>query len=523
MPSQSLSSRSATRLGAAESSPGAGSLAAVWRVLAAAVALAALSLLLVAPAPSYDPWMWLLWGREVSEGALDTREGPAFKPLPVAVTALLASLGGAAPTAWVLLVRAAAVVAAVLAWRLGREFGGGPWREDGGAPREGDRARGARAQGGLAGAWLGGALAVAAVLLCGRFLALSAAGAETALVVAGALGGVAAWRAGRLGIALACAVACALLRVEAWPFLLAAGAVLWRRAPAFRPALALLAVVVPAAWLAPEWLGSGDPLRSGARARVPNPGQPALADVPFLASLRGALTLPPWPLWLGVAALAVGVRRGRDRGVAHGDHRAMPAAGRGRDRGGDRPALALAGLGLAWMLLVAAMAQAGFSGEARYALPGATLVGVAGAAGLARAVTSGSRRTRTIALTAAALLAVPAAIRIGDLPELRSLQAYQQRLGDDLAGAVAATGGRDAVLRCGRPYVGPLRGPLLAYRLDVVKAAVEPDEPPRPSGVAFRSALVPGAPVRPDVPPSFTAVARVGYWDVRATCPLRRP
>ena len=77
------------------------------RALAIAVAAGLLSLLIVAPAPSYDPWAWLLWGREVAGGGLNTVDGPAFKPLPVAVCALLAPLGtGAAPWAWVLLVRA---------------------------------------------------------------------------------------------------------------------------------------------------------------------------------------------------------------------------------------------------------------------------------------------------------------------------------------------------------------------------------------------------------------------------------
>ena len=64
--------------------------------------------------------------------------------------------------------------------------------------------------------------------------------------------------------------------------------------------LAALAVLVPAAWFVPEWLGSGDVLRSGARARVPNPGQPALAEVPALASLWAAAKLLLVPLWMGV-------------------------------------------------------------------------------------------------------------------------------------------------------------------------------------------------------------------------------
>src|SRR6185503_3101851 len=106
-----------------------------------------------------------------------------------------------------------------------------------------------------------------------------------------------AWRDGRVRAALLWGAACALLRVEAWPFLALAGVVVWRRQPELRPWLVVCAVTVPALWFVPEWLGSGDPLRSGGRARVPNPGQPALAGVPALASLRAAAAIPPWPVW----------------------------------------------------------------------------------------------------------------------------------------------------------------------------------------------------------------------------------
>ena len=53
------------------------------RLAAAAFAVAALSALVIAPAPSYDPWAWLLWGREIAHGTLSTEEMPAFKPLTV--------------------------------------------------------------------------------------------------------------------------------------------------------------------------------------------------------------------------------------------------------------------------------------------------------------------------------------------------------------------------------------------------------------------------------------------------------
>lgn len=309
--------------------------------------VAALSLLVVAPAPSYDPWAWLLWGRELAGGELRTAEGPAFKPLPVAVCALLSVLGPAAPWAWVLVARAAAVVAVWLAFRLGRRLAGGS------VPA--------------------GMLAAVGVALCGDYLAYAASGVVTGLVLALALGGAEAWRAGRPRTALACGVGCGLLQVESWPFLLAAGLVLWRRRPRDRVPLAVCAVALPALWLVPELLASGDLLRSAERARIPNPGQPALADVPALASLREAAVLPLWPLWIGVVALAPIARRS---GLS------------------VRPAMAVAAVGLAWIAVVAAMAQAGFSGEPRYALPGAALLAVSGAVGL---VTALPRRPHTLA------------------------------------------------------------------------------------------------------------------------------
>jgi hypothetical protein len=485
------------------------------RLVAVAVAVAALSALVIAPAPSYDPWAWLLWGREIAHGTLSTAEGPAFKPLPVAVTALLSVLGGAAPVAWVLVARAGGVLAVLLAFRVGRRLGG----------------------------VAAGVVAATGVALCGDLVGYSAAGAEPGWTIALALAGVEAWRAGRPRAALACGVACALLRVEAWPFLLALGVLLWRR-PQDRALLVACAVAVPAFWLVPEWLGSGDVLRSSSRARTPNPGQPATEAIPALAALREAAALPLWPLWVGVLA--------------------TPRAA--------RPLLVA---GVAWIALVAAMAQAGFSGEPRYSLPGGALVAIAGAAGLVglvraaiarsgrsagtvrsgRAVRSGrsGRSARTVRsgrsgrsagivrscrsgrsagivrscravrsaswaapALAGALLVVAAAPKLADLPDLRRDQAYQRGLAADLRRVIVAAGGRETLLACGRPYVGELRGPLLAYHLDVEKRRVAfvPGVP----GAVFRSRLAPDAPVEPATGPAFTQRAREGRWTVVTAC-----
>jgi hypothetical protein len=257
-------------------------------------------------------------------------------------------------------------------------------------------------------------------------------------VLLAALAGVKAWRAGRVGLAAGCAIACGLVRVEAWPFLLAGGLFLWRRerrqaeegrrAPRCRREArrvgARRSSPLPS-WSAlrgflPEWLASGDPLRSGSRARVPNAGQPALADVPALASLGDALALPP----------------GRCGS-------ALPLLVARRSRG----ALALVAAGLAWILRRGGHGRAGFSGEARYALPGAALVGIGGAAGIGLAAARQGGR-RAFAVAAALLVILPAADRVGRLDDLRAAQARQAELAARLADAVAASGGRGAVLRC---------------------------------------------------------------------------
>lgn len=163
--------------------------------------------------------------------------------------------------------------------------------------------------------------AAVTLLLADGFLQGSALGYSEGLLVA--LGLLAAGRhlAGRPGQALALAGGAALLRPETWPFLALYGGWAFARRPGLRPLVVALAVAVPALWLGPELWASGDLLRSSERARIPNPGAPALAERPFLASLGVfAGLLPPLalaapaalrrdPLVLALALAAPDVRR----------------------------------------------------------------------------------------------------------------------------------------------------------------------------------------------------------------------
>ena len=426
------------------------------RICVAAVTLAVCSLVVPA-APGYDAWAWLLWGREVWEGSLSTVDGPAWKPLPVAVTTLLAPLGDAAPPAWLVVARAGAIAAALLAFVAARR---------------------------LSGSLAAGVFAAAAAVLTGGFVRHAAVGDAEPLLVALALGALLLALDGRHRAALGVAGLAALVRPETWPFV--AAYALWRRD---RAAL-VLAVVVPLAWFVPEWIGSGELLRSSDRARIPNPGQPATADVPALETLAGAARVAFVPAVL-LALLARG------------------------------PARVIAVAGAGWIALVAAMSQAGFSGEERYVMPGAALLAVAGAAAAGRGARHlniaapgiSTLRYQAPVAIAAAVIGLAALPRIDAIAGLGPRLEHQHELDAGLEHAIDAAGGREAVLACGRPAVGRYRGTLLAYHLDVPKRTVRADG--RPGDVTFSSRLTPRAPLSPS--PREPAAGTAG-WRVSKRC-----
>ena len=435
--------------------------------------------LAVPAAPAYDPWSWLIWGREIAHLELSTAEGPAWKPLPALIgTVLVVVAGDLAPQLWLAIARAGALLAVLLAWRLGRRLS--------------------------CGSLAGGVAAGLGVLACDSWIWHGAVGDSEGLLVALGLLAVDRGLDGRLERSFGWLAAAALLRVEAWPFLCCLGVVLWAVRPQRRPLVAGVGLLVPLMWFVPELLGSGEPLRSAGRARVPGPGAPALAEHPALEAVLRAVAIPLPSMALGAIALALlAARPGYSR----------PAAVR---------ALLPAAAGAAWIACVALMSEAGFSGEERYLIPGAALVSVSGGAGiglLARRLAGPSFGRAIATLALAALVAVtahPLGQRLRALPGQADRLAHSAALASDLEAAVAAVGGKAAVRACARPYVGPYRGPLLAWRLRTHKAEI--GFRPTGTGVIFRSRLRSGGPPAPDVPAAFERVVAAGEWQVWANC-----
>src|SRR3954469_1037713 len=89
-------------------------------LIAAAICLALGVASLAAPSgATYDPYAWLIWGRDLAHLNLVTSgTGTSWKPLPAIVDALLSPLGGGAAAGWLAVARAGALFAVVMAFRL---------------------------------------------------------------------------------------------------------------------------------------------------------------------------------------------------------------------------------------------------------------------------------------------------------------------------------------------------------------------------------------------------------------------
>jgi hypothetical protein len=465
------------------------------RLAAACLALAAISLLLPW-ALAFDPWAWLVWGRELTRLELDTAGGPSWKPLPVAATTLLALAGGAAPALWLVLARAGGLLAIA----------------------------GAAALAGRLAGTAAALTAAAAMALCDWWLLNTALGNSEGMLAAAVLWAAVAQLSGRHRVALALLLAAALLRPEAWPFL--GGYALWLWRTGCEPLGVVVAALlpVPLLWFGPDLLGAGGGLGASSAARgTASPQSAVYADFPALEVLADFARLLTVPVLLTAAA-----------GAALGG----PIARR------------LGAAALAWVAIVAAMTQAGYAGNPRYnvaaAAVGCVLAGVGVAAvgrriargggggwargddGSARFPTPGANGrggsspadrlgAAATPILAVALAAAVLAFTAGDLADQLAELGDRAERRTSLAALVGWAGGAAAVLACAPARtVQPMKA-MLAWRLD--ERMTHLADPPDPPATVFRAPPgYDGEPAAPPVPAGFARVASEGDWTLAAAC-----
>src|ERR1700761_1235069 len=225
----------------------------LWSVIICIV-LAAISAAVLPTVPSYDPWSWIVWGREITDPHISfvISGGPSWKPLPFVFTTVWGAFGNAAPTLWVITARVGGLLGLVAAWRLAYKLASTHGPEERTTPLSGQTA-------GI----VAGAIAVAGVLLTQLWFYYFLHGtSETALI------GVTLWAVDRMVEgkriqAFWLMVAASWIRPEWVPLeVLYAAYLVWRE-PRFRtPAMIAMFVAglvsFPIALFVPPWIGSGE-------------------------------------------------------------------------------------------------------------------------------------------------------------------------------------------------------------------------------------------------------------------------
>ncbi len=440
------------------------------------VALAALSLLLPST-PTYDPWAWILWGREVVHGDLVTTEGPSWKPLPILFTAPFSLAGdAAAPELWIVVARAGGLLAIAMAYRLAARLAGP----------------------------VAGVIAALALLLADEFVFNFARGNSEGLLVAICLLALERHLDGRRRHAFLLGFLAGLLRPEVWPLWALYGlwyaAVEWRGRPPWRTfalvgGLGALTLVV---WMVPEYLGSGSLLRAAERARQPNPDSAAFAASPFLEVFRRSASVLTVPVYAGaVVAVVLAVWRRREPFAV--------------------VVFTLAALSTTLMVAVALMTEAGFAGNLRYvALPAAMVCVLAGAGwvGLVRLLRRRASLAAAGVLAALALAAsAPWVVDAGrDLDTSLDRVASESDLyGPNLEAVIAKAGGEKALKACGPVYTGAFQTQAVAWYLHLHETEV----------IVFP--FPPGTMIAPHFTanardPRFPKVTETTRWMVGSTC-----
>ncbi len=345
-------------------------------MILAGLALGAVTLL-VPSTPSYDPWCWIDWGREILHGSLHTQGGATWKPLPVLFTTVFALFGRAQPDLWLVVARAGFVITVLMSGKLAARLTLGL------APRADHPALGSRPVidrlGRVGPAALAAIIAMLAVTLSGGWLSNSTLGYSEALAVAFILIGFERHIDGHYRQAFACGLVAALDRPETWLFWGPYGLWLMWKDPGARALVVGFALLTLVLWFVPQKLGGGSFTSGVTRATHVRANSNALAAFPFWAEFKAAWTLSIFRVKVAAIAMIAG---GLTLLGYHWRTHSRPTA-RLRLTPLQLRTIAfgtVCGLfGFGWWVVISLETQAGFSGNSRYLTIGAASVDIAGA------------------------------------------------------------------------------------------------------------------------------------------------
>ncbi len=383
--------------------------------------------------PGFDPYGWLVWGRQTISGGLDTNAAPSWKPLPYLFTVPFALAGHYQVWLWLLTSVAVSLSGVVFAARIAHRLTAAPAQRRYAGPAAG---------------------AFAAVSLLGiqNYFHYVLSAQSDPMIVALCLGAIDCHLSARprwtfvLG-ALAC-----LGRPEAWPFLGLYCVWAWRAIPSMRRLIVSGVFVLAALWFGIPALSSRSPFVAGSNAL--GSGR-ALRGDKVLGTIDRFLNLHAAPLELA-ALLSVVVAAWRR----------------------DRIVLVLAAGVVGWVVVEIAFALHGWPGLPRYMFEAAGVMVVIAAVMVGRLL-SGElgflllpRWIGVVAVVAVLAALVPTALSRSRAQrlDLRVQRTRTEQI-NRLARTVGRLGGAARLRRCGEPLTRLQWQTILAWnlRLNVVK------------------------------------------------------
>lgn len=317
---------------------GRGRSLAIWAAVAVVlVVISVLGILATDLRPSYDPFGWLDWGKQVWTGNFNTNGAPSWKPLTALFTIPFGLLGRN-PQMWLWMVSAtfAALVGCVIAGRIAYHLTGPtpgrPWAR-----------------------WAGAIFAGIGLLGMTGYSQLIMITNSDPMIVTLCLAAVDFTIHGRRRSAFVCLFLAGLGRPELWPFILLYAIWGFIKEPRMRLLAVLGLIAIPAAWFivpgltSQSWLHPGD-LALGSQRAIHGSKIIGVFD-----RLRRLFAVPTQLTILFALGYAI-VRR-------------------------ELAWLWVAGAALLWLIIETAFALHGWSAVIRYLVePGALLLVLAGAA-----------------------------------------------------------------------------------------------------------------------------------------------
>jgi hypothetical protein len=410
-------------------------------VAAAVILVSVLCVVLIGMRPGYDAFGWLVWGRQVLHGNLNTDGAPSWKPMTFLFTLPYALAGKSQMSLWTVTAVAGALGGAVFAGRIASKLTG---------PCPGRRFA----------PFAAAVFAGVGMLGIGGYVHQVLIADSDPLVATICLAAIDSHLSKRPRLAFALIVLASLGRPEVWPYAVLYAVWLWRAVASARRLAVIGVALIPALWFSvpaltsKDWFVSGDLALSSINAANVIHGNQIIGVISRFGSLY---ELPMQLAALGAVVIALARR--------------------------DRQLLTLIAAACLWVAIEIAFVLHGWSGAPRYLFePAAVMIVLAGVA-VGRALAYAPQRRRGLRWLGPVMvaglvvaLAPTATSRVrADHREVSAAHVAGREI-DRLQDVIARIGGAARVRACGQPVtlVGAQSAVAWAVGLNVGNVGFRP-------------------------------------------------